>query len=121
MLDAFGGDFLEPVFYRAIEGGRYPNIEAAPDKGQAQRFPREFGQFHADAAEDALARFVKDVGASLQPGGSALFAVGERLQGLPGENATRLSHLGGKLVHTSIENVEEAAAVQSAIDAGTNG
>ncbi len=78
------------------------------------------------AAENKLTckiddRFVKDVGASLQPGGSALFAVGERLQGLPGENATRLSHLGGKLVHTSIENVEEATAVQSAVDAGTNG
>jgi uncharacterized membrane protein len=60
--------------------------------------------------------FIKEVGESLLPGGSALFAMGDRLQGLPGENAAALGHLHGKLVYTAVENVQEAAAVERALD-----
>src|SRR5208337_4719469 len=48
-----------------IERRPHPHVETAPDKSQAQRFARHFGQLDANPANDAFAR-LKDEAAALE-------------------------------------------------------
>jgi len=69
-------------------------------------------------ADKIDASFMKQVGNTLQPGGSPLFAHGERLQGVAGENAALLQGLGGKLLYTSLSNDAETEAIRRSLEEG---
>ena len=60
MAHAFFRNRPQAVLNGVAEGGRYPHVEAAADKSQAQRFGGQFGQFDTDSAENTFARLEDD-------------------------------------------------------------
>lgn len=61
MCDALVRGVLEGFGEFAVHGGADANVEAAADESESERFGGPFGEFDADAAKDALARFEEDV------------------------------------------------------------
>ena len=60
VFNAFLGDLLEAVLDGLVEGSGDADIESPADEGEAERFAGHFGEFHADAAQDAFARLEHD-------------------------------------------------------------
>ena len=54
--DALGGHLAQPLVHRAVKGNPQLHVEAASDKGQAERFARPGRNLDAQLALDTLAR-----------------------------------------------------------------
>ena len=65
MLDAFFSNLLETLRYGVIKGGANLYVKSAPNKREAQRLARQFGELNADATQDAFA-WLKNYAAGLK-------------------------------------------------------